>query len=101
MFLFIIEKLLHILPSLTDRLPSPTFQANEVMEEFEKTIAQLKLQLLDAEHQRHQQVRVRFPGLVVFISSHSVAFTINEGFVLVFLLGLLLGSRAEVPAAEG
>ncbi|XP_075880226.1 centrosomal protein of 112 kDa [Nelusetta ayraudi] len=32
-------------------------KATEVMEEFEKTIAQLQLQLLDDEHQRHQQVR--------------------------------------------
>lgn len=54
------------------------------MEEFEKTIAQLKLQLLDAEHQRHQQLRVRFPGLVLFISS--VAFAIIEGLFFVFLL---------------
>lgn len=38
-----------------------TFQATEVMEEFEKMIAQLKLELLDAEHRRHQQVQVRFP----------------------------------------
>lgn len=34
-------------------------QASEVMEDFEKTIAQLKQQLLVSEHQRQTQVRVR------------------------------------------
>uniref|UniRef100_A0A8C4F4S9 Centrosomal protein 112 n=1 Tax=Dicentrarchus labrax TaxID=13489 RepID=A0A8C4F4S9_DICLA len=33
-------------------------KASEVMEDFEKTVAQLKQQLLDSEHRRHQQVRV-------------------------------------------
>uniref|UniRef100_A0A8C4GSM5 Centrosomal protein 112 n=1 Tax=Dicentrarchus labrax TaxID=13489 RepID=A0A8C4GSM5_DICLA len=32
-------------------------KASEVMEDFEKTVAQLKQQLLDSEHRRHQQVR--------------------------------------------
>ncbi|XP_041812859.1 centrosomal protein of 112 kDa isoform X2 [Chelmon rostratus] len=32
-------------------------QASEVMEDFEKTVAQLKQQLLESEHRRHQQVR--------------------------------------------
>nr|XP_046270515.1 centrosomal protein of 112 kDa isoform X2 [Scatophagus argus] len=32
-------------------------KASEVMEDFEKTIAQLKQQLLDSEHRRQQQVR--------------------------------------------
>lgn len=52
------DDLPHNRPFLTD---APTFQATEVMEEFEKMIAQLKLELLNAEHQRHQQVQVRFP----------------------------------------
>lgn len=50
-------------------LSSSAFQSTEVMEEFEKTIDQLKLQLLDAEHQRHQQVKVGFPGQAPVISS--------------------------------
>ncbi|XP_035510240.1 centrosomal protein of 112 kDa [Morone saxatilis] len=32
-------------------------KASEVMEDFEKTVAQLKQHLLDSEHRRHQQVR--------------------------------------------
>uniref|UniRef100_A0A671X2K1 Centrosomal protein 112 n=1 Tax=Sparus aurata TaxID=8175 RepID=A0A671X2K1_SPAAU len=33
-------------------------KASEVMEDFEKTVAQFKQQLLDIEHRRHQEVRV-------------------------------------------
>ncbi|XP_070837049.1 centrosomal protein of 112 kDa [Chaetodon trifascialis] len=32
-------------------------KTSEVMEDFEKTVAQLKQQLLESEHRRHQQVR--------------------------------------------
>uniref|UniRef100_A0A8C4F8J7 Centrosomal protein 112 n=1 Tax=Dicentrarchus labrax TaxID=13489 RepID=A0A8C4F8J7_DICLA len=35
-----------------------TTHPHDLMEDFEKTVAQLKQQLLDSEHRRHQQVRV-------------------------------------------
>lgn len=34
------------------------FQASEVIGEFEKSVAQLKQQLMESEHRRHQEVRV-------------------------------------------
>lgn len=54
-----------IVPNLTafifsNFLSVSLFQASEVMEDFEKSLAQLKQQLLDSEHRRHQQVRVWF-----------------------------------------
>lgn len=40
------------------------------MEEFEETVAQLKLQLVDAEHQRHQRIRVRPPLMLCVVCNY-------------------------------
>lgn len=66
------------------------------MEEFEKTIAQLNLQLLDAEHRRHQQVRVR--SLSLHTDNREVVYFLGEVFIHLYFL---LGSGADVSAGEG
>lgn len=45
-------------------------QSSEVIEDLEKTVAQIKQQIQDSEHRRHQQVRVWFyiDCLVTFVN---------------------------------